>query len=157
MTGNDGIGSMTNEETPLEALLREAVAEPDRLPVFCRTLLDSWVLLPTGHKPPSSSTSERPIPIPVRTIDGKSVIPFFSSERTLRLAFPVEPICAAIVVRDLFRLALESVHHLNPASEFGRMFPPDEVGALLSDDATGRTTVTPVGFTVLLNSTGPQP
>ncbi|HEV2618999.1 MAG TPA: SseB family protein [Acidobacteriaceae bacterium] len=127
---------MTFDETPLEALLRESAAEPDRLPAFYRILLDSWVLLPTGQNPPPDSTSECPVPIPVRTVEGRSVIPFFSSECTLRLAFSVEPVCAAIVVRDLFRLAPYSIHHLNPTSEFGRMFTPDEVSALLSGDAT---------------------
>lgn len=126
------------EENKLEEILRLAADEPAHRPQFCEVLLSSQVFLlgTTGVKNSDGEvnlTAGSKIQIQhwERT-DGSSVIPFFSSLDVLKKSINNQESYIILPVRSLFEMTHGATLFLNPKSDYGKQFSPEEVAQLLS-------------------------
>lgn len=127
-----------SEENRLEEMLRLAADEPAHRPQFCDVLMRSQVfLLGTTGEPGSGGEvnleagSEIHIQHWQRP-DGVPVIPFFSSLEVLQKSIETEESYVALPARSLFEMTLGATLVLNPKSNYGKEFLPQEVEQLLS-------------------------
>lgn len=127
------------EENSLERLLRLAADEPAHRPEFSTVLLESTVYVLSD----AGSSVEKD---EIRTLkagsnvsiqswnkdDGTAVIPFFSSLEVLQKSIEDEQSYLALPARSLFEITLGATLVLNPRSDYGKEYIPDEVKHLLS-------------------------
>lgn len=139
--------SFPHDNTPddaaneLERLLRLAVNESAHRPAFFRSLLDSTVLVlgETDQEPQTEKDAILTAASPVNIQhwekqDGSSTIPFFSSLEVLQRAVDdSERPFVAMPARVLFEITQGAHLFLNPKSEYGKEFHPEEVAQLLQD------------------------
>jgi len=128
-------------ENQLERLLRLAAKEPAHRPEFYRVLLDSpvFVLGSTDDEAMGEKYLEEGSSLSLvnwEKEDGGSVIPFFSSFDTLQASIEEDVNYLELPARALFEMTQGAHLIMNPHSEFGKEFLPDEV-ALLLDDQLG--------------------
>jgi len=128
-------------ENQLERLLRLAAKEPAHRPEFYRVLLDSpvFVLGSTDDEEMGEKYLEEGSALSLvnwQKEDGTSVIPFFSSFDTLQTSIEEDVGYLELPARVLFEMTQGANLIMNPHSEFGKEFLPDEV-ALLLDDQLG--------------------
>lgn len=123
----------------LERLLRLATEQAGYRPAFYRELLNSPVLVPVPPDPVVSNAAGEKVLrfVQWQREDGALVIPFFSSEARLRDSPPSETPLLQLPARLLFELGRGAELHLNPHSEFGRSFSPDQVKSILNFGAPG--------------------
>jgi hypothetical protein len=131
---------MQTEDGVLEIALELAASEPAHRPEFYRLLLESTIFILGSSA--SGQMEEGPVTLKVNTqiqvtnwvrLDGSSVIPFFSSLRALQLAMTGDEKYIALPARTFFAITHGAELILNPRSEFGKEFTPDEVEALLAE------------------------
>lgn len=126
------------EENKLEEILRLAADEPAHRPRFCEVLLSSQVfLLGTTGVPGADGEVDLDAGSKVQIqhwekADGSPVIPFFSSLEVLQKSINSEESYMAIPVRSLFEMTKGATLFLNPKSDYGKEFVPEEVAHLLS-------------------------
>lgn len=131
----------TSEDNTLEQALRRAAAEPAERPAFYRLLLESTVYvigtsdLPLGEGAALQSGARVQVQH-WKKEDGSLVIPFFSSLRTLHQAVENEERYMALPGHILFEATRGSTLVLNPVSDCGKEFFPNEIEALLSGGLT---------------------
>ncbi|MBF7981537.1 MULTISPECIES: enhanced serine sensitivity protein SseB [Rahnella] len=134
-----------NGENELERLLRLSVSAPAWRPAFYQTLLDSTVFV-LGDAGQDDAEKQGSVAITAGSElnilhwekqDGSSVIPFFSSVDVLEKASagesPDEQAFVALPARVLFEMTQGDELFLNPKSEYGKEFTPNEVTLLLSN------------------------
>jgi len=126
-------------ENKLEELLRLAADGPAHRPEFCSVLLQStvFVLGDTGEKPTESDVVDLLAGSKINIQnwekqDGSPVIPFFTSLDVLSKALDSEQSYLELPVRSLFEMTMGSVLFLNPKSDYGKEFIPQEVEQLLN-------------------------
>jgi hypothetical protein len=125
-------------ENKLEEILRLAADEPAHRPQFCEVLLSSQVfLLGTTGVPGTDGevNLEAGSKIQIQhweKADGSPVIPFFSSLEVLQKSINSEESYLALPVRSLFEMTQGATLFLNPKSDYGKEFVPEEVAHLLS-------------------------
>ncbi|MDA8621999.1 enhanced serine sensitivity protein SseB C-terminal domain-containing protein [Psychrosphaera sp.] len=129
-----------NVENKLEELLRLAADEPAHRPEFCSVLLQStvFVLGDTGEIPTESGEVDLLAGSKINIQnwekqDGSPVIPFFTSLDVLSKALDSEQSYLELPVRSLFEMTMGSVLFLNPKSDYGKEFVPQEVEQLLNN------------------------
>lgn len=128
---------MPSAENDLDRALRLAADDPARRPDFYRTLMDSDVFVlgeierRTFGVESLHMGDEVKIQNWVRS-DGTPVIPFFSSLAALQRAIDTPASYLALRATSLFELTKGTTLVLNPKSDYGKEFLPDEVAALLS-------------------------
>jgi hypothetical protein len=143
---------MPAEENPLEHALRLAAGEPAHRPAFYRALLDATVYV-LGHTP-QAPEGERMAQAGEQLAiqhwagrDGAAVIPFFSSLAALQRAIEPEEHYVALPARALFEMTKGATLFLNPRSDYGKEFFPQEIEALLTtglnQQASPRVTTAP--------------
>ena len=134
----------TDGENELERLLRLSVTAPAWRPAFYQTLLESTVFV-LGDAGQDDAEKQGSVAITAGSElnilhwekqDGSSIIPFFSSVNVLEKASagesPDEQAFVALPARVLFEMTQGEELFLNPKSEYGKEFYPDEVTRLLS-------------------------
>ncbi len=123
----------------LERLLHLATEQAGYRPAFYRELLNSPVLVPVPPDPVVSNAAGEKVLrfLQWQREDGALVIPFFSSKARLRDSPPCETPLLQLEARQLFELSRGAELHLNPHSEFGRSFSPDQVESILNFGAPG--------------------
>jgi len=126
------------EENKLEEILRLAANEPAHRPQFCEILLDSQVFL-LGTTGASGTDGEINLEagsnIQIQhweKADSSPVIPFFSSLEVLQKSINTEESYLVLPVRSLFEMTQGTTLFLNPKSDYGKEFIPEEVAHLLS-------------------------
>lgn len=125
-------------ENKLEGVLRLAADEPAHRRQFCEVLMNSQVYLlgTTGARGTDGDVSlEAGSKIQIQhwqKADGLPVIPFFSSLEVLQKSIETEESYLALPVRSLFEMTLGATLFLNPKSDYGKEFVPQEVEHLLS-------------------------
>ena len=126
-------------ENKLEEILRLAANEPAHRPEFCTVLLQStiFVLGDTGEKPTESGVTDLPAGSKINIQswekqDGSPVIPFFTSLEVLSKALDSEQSYIELPVRSLFEMTRGATLFLNPKSDYGKEFVPQEVDQLLN-------------------------
>ncbi|MFW5391200.1 enhanced serine sensitivity protein SseB [Yersinia sp. 2544 StPb PI] len=138
-----------DEDQSLESLLKLAATESIYRTAFFRTLLDATVLVLVAGSEPGGEDSEMTFTagngvniLHWEKQDGESVIPFFSSPEVLQQALSQaedeqtdlekQPF-VAMPVRVLFEMTQGAHLFLNPKSEHGKEFWPQEVAMLLEN------------------------
>ncbi len=127
-----------SQENSLEKALRLAADEPAYRPEFFTLLLESSVYV-LGH-PDESPTGKR-ISEPGEKVsiqkwvrsDGSPVIPFFTSFSVLQKSIEAETTCVELPARALFEMTKGAFLVLNPKSQYGKEFHPNEIEALLTN------------------------
>lgn len=138
-----------DEDQSLESLLKLAATESIYRTAFFRRLLDATVLVLVAGSEPGGEDSEMTFTagngvniLHWEKQDGESVIPFFSSPEVLQQALSLaedeqtdlekQPF-VAMPVRVLFEMTQGAHLFLNPKSEHGKEFWPQEVAMLLEN------------------------
>jgi hypothetical protein len=129
----------TDDEVELERLLRLATEQAGYRPAFYRELMNGFVLVPVPPGPAIENAAGKKVLrfVQWRREDGAQVIPFFSSLARLRDSPPSKEPLIRLPARQLFELTRGALLHLNPHSEFGRSFSPDQVESILAFGAPG--------------------
>lgn len=123
-----------NDHNRLETLLRLSRRDPGHRPAFYRVLLESRVYV-IGSGPSTGEGGEQRVALQQwETPEGEAVIPFFTSLEVLRESIDDEEQVLGLSGRELFGLARNMSLYLNPRSEDGQPFSPDEVNNLLSGE-----------------------
>ena len=123
-------------DNPLEAALKAAARDTARRPAFYELLLDSTVYV-IGHTATPGTgqhTAQAGEKLAIQhwqTKEGTPVIPFFTSLPALQRVLKEQMGYLALEGRELFALTRGASLVLNPMSEHGKEFYPDEVAALL--------------------------
>lgn len=131
------------QETRLETALQRAADHPAERPEFYRTLMASslYVLGTSGGEAVDDHVDlkagdhitihhwEKP--------DGTTVIPVFSSLVALQRAIEVESKYLKLPAGDFFKMTQGQGVLLNPRSDYGKEFVPEEIESLLAE-GTGR-------------------
>ena len=135
------------EENKLEELLRLAADEPAHRPEFCSVLLEStiYILGDTGKDRDDSDevNLEAGSKINIHNWerkDGSPVIPFFSSLETLQKSIDSELSYLALPSKSLFEMTMGATLFLNPKSDYGKEFVPNEVEQLLNSGLSQKST-----------------
>lgn len=129
---------MEIEENALDKALRRAADEPAERPEFYHILLESTVFVIGSSNQISEgiSTLEAGSNVQIQNWqkqDGSPVIPFFSSLQALERAIEGEESYMALPARPFFEMTRGATLVLNPRSDYGKEFFPDEIEALLSE------------------------
>ena len=123
-------------DNPLEAALKAAARDTARRPAFYTLLLESTVYV-IGHTAAPGAgrhvaqSGEKLAIQHWQTKEGTPVIPFFTSLPMLQRVLKEQMGYLALQGRELFKLTRGASLVLNPMSEHGKEFYPDEVAALL--------------------------
>lgn len=125
------------EENELELALRLAADEPGHRPNFYTALLDAqvFVICPPGpkeHGIVDLQAGDKVSIVNWERPDGTPVIPFFTSLPALQRAIEDEVSYMAFPTRDLFQMTMGATLFLNPKSDYGKEFFPQEIETLLS-------------------------
>lgn len=138
-------------QASLTELLRRAATEPAARPAFYEALMASTVFVigRIGDEAPSSAgeaTLSEGDQVQLQNWnrpDGSPVIPFFTSLDTLKQGIAEECSYLALPARSLFEMTQGAELVLDPGSDQGKEFTPDEIASLLasglSRTATTRT------------------
>lgn len=121
----------TKFENTLERLLVEATGSVAARPAFYRELLQSQVLVcPHGDfdDDSESASGKKTLRLAAIEVDGGTQIPFFVAEKFL----PPRARYIGLPARTFFEITKGSRLVLNPGSQWGKFFTPEEVDGLLS-------------------------
>ena len=141
-----------SQENALEVALRLAATEPASRPEFYKTLLEAsvYVLGYSDGGADGSKTLAAGDKVSIENwqrSDGSPIIPFFSSLDALQRAITQEMRYMALPARTLLEMTKGAALVLNPKSDYGKEFYPEEIEALLTSGvnrvAEQRITQTP--------------
>jgi hypothetical protein len=124
-------------ENRLEALLMQAANDPATRPEFYKELLaaDLFVLIIPGNRPHGKYIAESGDTLSIKGIDvqGRKLIPVFTSERRLREYIQAQDNLAVLNGHALLSMiaAQNEAVVLNPASSYGKEFTQNEIASLL--------------------------
>jgi SseB protein C-terminal domain/SseB protein N-terminal domain len=132
---------MFEPENDIERLLMRASAEPAERPGFARALIDAQifvVLVSDGGPIVPGPDGKVVIPegtkltLPNAMRGEERLIPFFTAPSRARAWFKDDHIVAPDRTRDLFRRYPDAPFLLNPGSDYGKEFTPNEIKRLLA-------------------------
>jgi hypothetical protein len=131
---------MFEPENEIERLLVRAASDPFARAAFTRALMDAQiflVLVPDGpvQQQPDGSVKVpegTKLALPSASRGEVKLLPFFTSPSRARSWFKGEYVVVPDKTRDLFLRYSSAPFVLNPASDYGKEFTPDEVRRLLS-------------------------
>lgn len=143
---------MFEPENDIERLLMRASADPAGRPDFARALMDTQVfvvLVSESGKIEAGPDGNAVIPagaklsMPTATRGEEHLVPFFSARSRAKAWFKGDHIVAPDTVRELFERSVGQSFVLNPGSDYGKEFTPNEVRRLLAGHFDeGQQTVT---------------
>jgi hypothetical protein len=131
---------MFEPENEIERMLMRASTEPAIRPAFVRALMDAEIqivlvpdkpLLP-GPDGKTTVPAGVKLAMPSATRGEERLVPFFTAPSRARAWFPGDHIVAPEKTRDLFARFPDTSFFLNPRSNYGKEFVPDEVKRLLA-------------------------
>ena len=133
---------MAAEDNALEKALRLAAAEPACRPDFYKTLMDStvYVIGESSQRSTGARMVEAGEKLAIQNWvgeDGSPFIPFFTSIAALQEAIDFQCNYLALPARALFESTERTALFLNPKSDYGKEFFPEEIEALLSTGTIG--------------------
>lgn len=124
----------------LEKALHKAAADHSQAPAFYEELMDAkiYVLGKPEKKTSGEFTLEEEQAVIIqhweREADNSPVVPFFTSLQMLQHAIETDEPYLQMKTSDLFQLTMGAPLVLNPNSEFGMEFDPDDIAVLLDTD-----------------------
>jgi SseB protein C-terminal domain/SseB protein N-terminal domain len=125
-------------ENRLEALLMQAASDPGIRPEFYKELLvtDLFVLIVPGDRPHGNYVAQEGETLGIKGInmEGRKLIPVFTSERRLREYIQAQDNLAKLNGHALLSMIATQINGivLNPASSYGKEFTPQEVDSLVN-------------------------
>ena len=131
---------MFEPENEIERLLVRAASDPFARAAFTRALMDAQIFLVLVPDGPVEQQADGSVKVPEGTklaLPSASrgevkLLPFFTSPLRARTWFKGEYVVVPDKTRDLFVRYSSALFVLNPASDYGKEFTPDEVKRLLS-------------------------
>ncbi len=124
----------------LEKALHKAAADHNEAPAFYEELMESkiFVLGKPEEEDTGNFTLEEEQAVIIqhweRETDQSPVVPFFTSLQMLQQAIDTDEPYLELTTVDLFQLTMGAPLVLNPNSEFGMEFDPDDIAVLLDTD-----------------------
>ncbi len=125
----------------LEKILHKAAADHSEAPAFYEELMESKIFVlgkPESEKSQGEFTLEEEEAVIIqhweRETDKSPVVPFFTSLQMLQHAIETDEPYLELTTVDLFQLTLGAPLVLNPNSDFGMEFEPEDVAVLLDTD-----------------------
>lgn len=124
-------------QNDLERSLVKAATDPAHRPQFYRDLVGADVfIIQHGVKPPSGPerkvvSSGESIQIQNIEMNGKRVIPIFSSVARLQAVLSHEATYLGLNAMDFFKMTLGADLVLNPGSDFGKELPAQEIQSIV--------------------------
>jgi hypothetical protein len=130
---------MFKPHNDLEALMQAAVKNPNRIPAFYKTLLQTeiYVLTPeTPVKPGQRRSIKFKEKLNIATVEfqGLKWHPAFTSKSRISDYLKEPEVCLGAVAKNLFEMLPGSNFWLNPLSECQKPLPASEVALLLSGE-----------------------
>ncbi|WP_347455917.1 enhanced serine sensitivity protein SseB C-terminal domain-containing protein [Acinetobacter sp. ANC 7454] len=129
---------MEHNEKQLEELLVKASLEPNQRPVFLEQLLNADIYCIGFADRPVQQGGERVLEegsqvrlMHLQDEKGEPYLPFFLSLESLQKGIQEEQSYLRIPARSFFEMTLGASLVLNPFSEYGKEFVPQEIEALL--------------------------
>ena len=141
---------MFEPENQIERDLMKAAVDPGARPTFTRAILDAEVfvvLIPEDGAVLPNSAGIATIPEGMKLTlatgnrDGQTVIPFFTAPSRARAWFKGDHIVAPEKARNLFAGYPDTSFFLNPASDFGKEYTPDEIRRMLEGNIDGEVVI----------------
>ena len=125
----------------LEKILHKAAADHSEAPAFYEELMESKIFVlgkPESEKAQGEFTLEEEQAVIIqhweRETDQSPVVPFFTSLQMLQHAIDTDEPYLELTTVDLFQLTMGAPLVLNPNSDFGMEFEPEDVAVLLDTD-----------------------
>ena len=125
----------------LEKILHKAAADHSEAPAFYEELMESKIFVlgkPESEKAQGEFTLEEEQAVIIqhweRETDQSPVVPFFTSLQMLQQAIDTDEPYLELTTVDLFQLTMGAPLVLNPNSDFGMEFEPEDVAVLLDTD-----------------------
>ncbi len=124
----------------LEKALHKAAADHNEAPAFYEELMESkiFVLGKPEEEDKGKFTLEEEQAVIIqhweRETDQSPVVPFFTSLQMLQQAIASDEPYLELTTVDLFQLTMGAPLVLNPNSEFGMEFDPEDIAVLLDTD-----------------------
>jgi hypothetical protein len=128
-------------ENRLEALLMEAATDPGTRPEFYKELFaaDLFVLIAPGARPQGQFVAQPGDTLSIKgiNVEGRSLIPVFTSERRLREYIREQENLARLNGQALFSMIapMKDGVVLNPGADYGKEFTHQEVVSLVDGSA----------------------
>lgn len=124
---------MPDSVNALGTALRRAATDPSARPDFYAALMDAtvYVIGTAGHGGGMLEAGEKVSIMSFTRDDGQPFIPFFTSVDSLRDAITEQTKYLALPARSLFEITRGATLVLDPRSDYGKEFLPNEVEALL--------------------------
>lgn len=155
---------MQPQEQALEEALRLAAGDPAARPDFYARLIEATVYVIGPPNAGDAGTREMQAGEQLQLVtwgaaDGSPIVPFFSSLERLQAALTEPSSYFALPARALFEITRGSALVLNPRSDHGKEFTPNEIEALLADgvNAQGETRIVEKPTEVLLGQPAHYP
>jgi hypothetical protein len=131
-------------QNELERLLIEAMSDPASRPLFYKELAQSTILTVQRGAPPAERqerTLEPNDEIEIQCVEyeGQQYIPFFSSLKQLQTVTSKDAAYLELNALDFMKMTLGTPLLLNPGSEYGKEFSPEEVESII-DGSLWQTT-----------------
>lgn len=128
---------MFEPRNDLEALMQAAVKDPQRIPAFYKTLLDSeiYILTPEAPMTPGQRRSVKYMEaLNIATVEfqGLKWHPAFTSKDRIADYVKEPEVCFGAVAKNIFEMLPGSNFWLNPLSECQKPLPASEVSLLMS-------------------------
>ena len=125
----------------LEKILHKAAADHNEAPAFYEELMESKIFVlgkPESEKQDGKFTLEEEQAVIIqhweRETDQSPVVPFFTSLQMLQQAIDTDEPYLELTTVDLFQLTMGAPLVLNPNSDFGMEFEPEDIAVLLDTD-----------------------
>lgn len=125
----------------LEKILHQAAADHNQAPSFYEELMESKIFVlgkPESESNDGEFTLEEEQAVIIqhweRETDQSPVVPFFTSLQMLQHAIDTDEPYLELTTVDLFQLTMGAPLVLNPNSDFGMEFEPEDVAVLLDTD-----------------------
>ncbi|MBM1144443.1 enhanced serine sensitivity protein SseB C-terminal domain-containing protein [Alcanivorax sp. ZXX171] len=130
-------------DSPLFESLKRAADDPAARPEFYRRLLAAEVFVIGHGDGPGEGRSTVPAGAHLsiqhwQNAEGESVIPFFTDLEALQRAIDEEKSYLGLPARSLFEMTAGTRLVLNPRSDYGKEFHPEEIRSLL-DNGSNQT------------------
>jgi len=125
----------------LEKILHKAAVDHSEAPAFYEELMESKIFVlgkPENENAQGAFTLEEEQAVIIqhweRETDQSPVVPFFTSLQMLQHAIDTDEPYLELTTVDLFQLTMGAPLVLNPNSDFGMEFDPEDVAVLLDTD-----------------------
>lgn len=124
-------------QNPLEQSFMKAATDPAARPQFYKDLIESEIYILQEGAPPTQNAEHQRLSegtqIQIRNVEmgGKQYVPFYSSLKRFSSNLTSQSMYLRMKALDFFSLSKGAALVLNPGSEYGKEFLPEEAASIL--------------------------